>query len=700
MVAKKSSLFLLNWQSRRGGLRESKKKLGETGRSLEKREEARGGCGVKMLRNPRRAGFIMPPPPMVPPPPSSASAPSPSPLLARGTHTWTLAAGVAQEALGPILRAFPGLEALPEARVLKTNHFRTVYHVLTNADGGADGGTGKGIDGDVDGRIDQGLHHLAPGGLIAKVYRYTSRWDRLRYRVIPPRARQEWNALERFAALGLPTARAVGVAEERREGRLVGGGLLLTYLPDTVTLSERLAELHAAAAGADSSRRSVAPDAPLARETPKDRGTPEPEEAPGRDLLERAGRLVRALHDHGVWHRDLHAGNILVRRADEALFLIDLHTCVFQRRLWQWQRRGGLAKLLHSLRSGLAPAALRSLVAAYGADALGDGADEASVFKRLLEGVERVQARRVRSRTRRCFLPSSRFGLVRGRGWRLHHLRTWSPARLETLWRSEPPLGAWKVSPRGWVAPVQSAGVKVCVKHRRLSFLEGLRSLLEGHRLRRAYAGGHALWVRGIATPQVIAFLERRAFGLVREAFLATELAADAISLPALLEEELLGQAAIPRPLARQKRRLAREVGQLLRRLHTADLCLHDLSPQNILVRRDSWKAVGDGGALEPLVELCDLDHLYLWKRPSRARRAKNLAAAGNLPEGHVFVTDRLRALRAYWGGEEARLRESLPEIAGRLIDETRRVLERRWQAEMDRLGQGVGADSGVEGPG
>ena len=61
-------------------------------------------------------------------------------------------------------------------------------------------------------------------GLIAKVYRYTTTWDRLRYRWMRHRAEQERSALERFADLGLPAPRFVGVAELRQGRSVVGGG--------------------------------------------------------------------------------------------------------------------------------------------------------------------------------------------------------------------------------------------------------------------------------------------------------------------------------------------------------------------------------------------------------------------------------------------------------------------------------------------
>ncbi|HVR73524.1 MAG TPA: lipopolysaccharide kinase InaA family protein [Planctomycetota bacterium] len=574
--------------------------------------------------------------------------------LSQNSYHWRIHDAVPPQGLERLLERFPALESVSGVRVLKTNHFRTVFHVPAA-------------------EVPL-LAELAPGGCIAKVYRYTSRWDRIRYRWIRHRAGQEWHALQRFRDLGLPTARPIALVE-RREGRtLVGGGLVASYLAGTSTLVEALhAILEAADPGGGRGADSGLPPAAAA-------------------LLERAGKLVRALHDKGVWHRDLHSGNVLCE-PDGPLHLIDLHTCVFLPRLARWQRRAGFAKLVHSLRLTVPPGGLRLLLEAYGPEGLERGRDVERVERRLFSQVERIHSKRIRSRSKRCFLPSTLFAVERKAGIRLYHQRRLPEGTLEPLWSTDPPRDCLKRSAEGWVAAVRLEGEALCVKHRRYTILEGLQSLFESHRLRRAYAAGHALRVRGIATPRVIALRERRVLGMAREAHLVTEWIEDAAPLDEHVLREYWGKKATG-AAARRKRILATAVGAYLRTLHDAGFSPHDLAPQNLLVSRralESAEEKGESGG--PLLLLADLDHIYLWKPLLRRGRLGNLASIGNLPEGHVSTADRLRALHAYAREDsEYRDRGWIAALRARLLEEHLRVLETlgrrdgaRWAAPADR---------------
>ncbi len=550
-------------------------------------------------------------------------------------YRWRLSAAAADE-LGPLLERFPVLESLPGARVLKSNHFRTVFHLP--------GGTLR----------------EATAGWIGKVYRYTSAWDRFRYRFIRHRALQEWAALQRFANLGLPSAEPLAVAELRRGGVLEGGGLVVRFLGGTEPLVDRLSSF-AASPGATGEAR---------------------------ELLARTGKLLRRMHDHGVWHRDLHAGNILVDKDAGSLHIIDLHTCVFLGKLARWQRRAGVAKLIHSVRSVVSPEEVRVLVEAYGPEALMSGATFEVVERWLLRKVRQLQTKRLGSRSKRCFLPSTQFQVTRLPGIRVYHLRKYPASDLEPLWRREPPTAGLKTSPRGWVAPARLGGRSVCLKYRSYSLLEGIQALFESHRLRRAYAGGHALSVRGIPTPQVIALREGIRLGLVREAHLVTELLEDALPLDEFLFTAYWGKPCSS-DAARRKHAVARAVGDLVRAVHDAELYPHDLSPQNLLV---SWRGLsGSGKDDSPQVFLADLDHLYLWQRLSGRGRMKNLAEIANLPEGHVSTADRIRGLRAYARGDAAFLNP----VWVRMLRES--VLEEHLQV-LDKMGCGELRRVGAEG--
>jgi hypothetical protein len=85
-------------------------------------------------------------------------------------------------------------------------------------------------------------------------------------------------------------------------------------------------------------------------------------------------------------------------------------------------------------------------------------------------------------------------------------------------------------------------------------------------------------------------------------------------------------------------------------------------------------------------VTLADLDSVHLWRRLGTRRRKRNLVQAGNVPEGHVSRSDRLRALFAYARGEPEFLsRAFIAELHEGLLCEAERTLARMLRADRER---------------
>ena len=587
--------------------------------------------------------------------------------LSFNDYHWQLDPQADRERLRPILERFPRLEALSGAKILKRNRLRTVFFVPTPARAG-DG------DGDFDPTTPvPGESVDAAGGrpgVIAKVYRYPSAWARFCYRLRGTRARQEWFALHRFRELGLPTAAPLGIAKFGRGGRLEAEGLLLEYLVGCRSLVDALRPDREERAAGLTEGEFLATGNLSARQ---------------RALIELVARSVRTLHDRGAWHRDLHAGNLLLDSSGEKISFIDLHSCWFWSRLGRWQRRQGVRELLFSLSGTLPPEGMDAFLETYGVDALYGAVSKEALRGRVLRSIEARERTRLRSRSKRCFVSSTRFSVAREWSTRTYHLRELSRQELAALWKRDPPGRVLKRSERGWVSEAESGGRPVCVKYRAYTWLESLRSLVVSHRVRRAYGAGHALAVRKISSPGVIALYERRSMGCVREAHLVTEFIPEALPLDRYLQAEYWGRPALPAGASRYKHELARIVGRFVRDIHDANLYPHDLSPQNILVVQN--RAVGgEGGRGEDgsaALYIVDLDELQICRRLSRRAREKNLVQVGNLPEGHISTADHLRGLKAYALGEAQywnapwirRLRRSV-------LDEHLRVLLRRTERE------------------
>jgi 3-deoxy-D-manno-octulosonic acid kinase len=151
------------------------------------------------------------------------------------------------------------------------------------------------------------LRHYHRGGFVSRFVFDHYLWLGLER----TRAFREWRLLTRLSAAGLPVPRPVA-ARVRRSGPVYTADILTVYLPDTRKLSAYIAEGR----------------------------VPE-------GCWRRVGRLVRAVHDHGVDHPDLTAHNLLVDARGE-VFLVDFDNAR-ARAPGRWQQRG-VDRLERSLR--------------------------------------------------------------------------------------------------------------------------------------------------------------------------------------------------------------------------------------------------------------------------------------------------------------------------------------------------------------
>jgi 3-deoxy-D-manno-octulosonic acid kinase len=151
------------------------------------------------------------------------------------------------------------------------------------------------------------VRHYHRGGLVARFVADHYVWAGLD----ATRAFREWRLLRRLRAAGLPVPNPIA-AHVYRTGPIYTADIITTYLPDTRKLSAFISE------GAVPPR-----------------------------CWRQVGRMIRAVHAHGVDHPDLTAHNILLDTSG-ALFLVDFDNArVKPAGTWQ---RAGVERLQRSLR--------------------------------------------------------------------------------------------------------------------------------------------------------------------------------------------------------------------------------------------------------------------------------------------------------------------------------------------------------------
>ncbi|GAB4146873.1 MAG: hypothetical protein Tsb009_19760 [Planctomycetaceae bacterium] len=126
------------------------------------------------------------------------------------------------------------------------------------------------------------------GNFYLKHYKTPGWQSRLQNLFRPCKAKLEWNAAEKIRLAGIPTITPVAVGRTFY-GPFVADSFLVTpEIPQTVSLHDYILEV----ASRDDAKLSI---------------------AFRRGLADQLGKLVGRLHGHGLIHRDLHAGNILIK---------------------------------------------------------------------------------------------------------------------------------------------------------------------------------------------------------------------------------------------------------------------------------------------------------------------------------------------------------------------------------------------------
>ncbi len=505
--------------------------------------------------------------------------------------------------LAPHLRA---AEEAAGAQVVKQNRVRTVVRLQTSR-----------------------------GEVFWKRFRVKKAFDRLLHAIKPSPARREWRGLRALAEAGLEVPQPLWFGEERSGGVLVGSTLATLAVPGARELTEVVDALRAA----------------------------EGQESVRKRLVAKLASVVRAMFAAGADLPDLPLGNFLVRPLEApaegsselknlardveqgSLVALDLHSLrIRSGPLSRARRRLRLEKLAHSFgvcnpdHQHEGRRELSWFCEAYVALDPEQGA--ASAFALALQlGANRLEARRLKSRDRRCLVDSTSFA-VEQRGERVIYRRREVPTAALLAAIEAEPEAVIHAHPHGRSRLVRVARPEgfpgsgpLVVKHYSYPKLRKRLAAVIGPLALRAWRAARACEVRHAPVPAHYGLvLEGRAWP--RGAALVLELLADVTMIHVLLQEE-----GIQSPASR--RALARAVGKVMGRFHGSGLIHRDLAVQNILVRPK-----GDAANPDWDVWVIDLDEVRTGVMDRKAK-LRALIQLADLPT-QATRSDRLRFFRAY----------------------------------------------------
>jgi tRNA A-37 threonylcarbamoyl transferase component Bud32 len=309
------------------------------------------------------------------------------------------------------------------------------------------------------------------------------------------------------------------------------------------------------------------------------------------------GRLTRRLQEAGFRHDDFHVGNVLAR-GDE-LFVLDVHRARRVQGITRGSRLETAAFVALSFRELVPQTQVLRYFRACGLDSRRD-------LLRAFEELRRAGERYFRGRQKRCMMDGTGFAVRGG----IYHRRGVDPEALRKRVRS----GEGEVIKK-----------KARERLRRLPgglFVKETRAA----KALRIWENAHALDVRGIATPRLLACGRGWVVGEWVEA----------PDLYAFVDARYgpLGRAGRDDVLFR--------LARMIRRLHARGAFHHDLKGGNVLVSDRDFLLV-------------DLDRVTFHREVSDGDRQFNLAQLNASVAAPVTRADRLRFLRYYLGRDRKR---------------------------------------------
>jgi len=486
----------------------------------------------------------------------------------------------------------------------------------------------------------------AGGPVLVKRHRPGTFLERLRDFLVPSPAEREFEASRRLAALGVGVPEALAAGSARRGG-----------LPDGSLFVARYAE--GAFSALDLLGRSEG----------------------GAPLWEALGRFVASVHRAGVWHPDLHLGNLLATPdgAGFRILLVDLHAVPRSAALTPSRMEENLAQIRNSFVAGAPREFLKGLRAYLENPPAGLAAD--GLARRVCERADDLLAARAERRTRRCLGAGSGFVRERRRGFRIVRRREIeADSVLRAVEAAERDEGGTllKDGERTRIrAGFDLGGTPAVVKEYRAGGLGDLAgSMLGRSRARTAWIGGNGLRVRGVPAVAPLALVERVAGWMPGRSFVLLEDRRDLSELDRFLTAE-------PTPAAGTLRRMAEALGRLLGDMHRKGVYHADWKACNFLVEERPGSKPGIGFLL------LDHDRVVFSREVPDHRRVKNLAQLNTSVPRAVSRTLRMRLLRAYLrvcpysGGFRSLWRDVLEESRGRAVVYVTRagdVFEEPWK--------------------
>lgn len=347
-------------------------------------------------------------------------------------------------------------------------------------------------------------------------------------------------------------------------------------------------------------------------------------------------KTIKKIHNAGLFHKDLHAGNLLWD--GESFFLTDLHRARIVGSLSLSQRLWNLSQLFHSLKFIFGEKDQSKFMEVYFERDPFYLQKKAELLQKISSLMNRLQKRHWQSRTKRCLKESNEFSIQKERGINFYHRRDLPLDRLKKVIKEhlylvkERPLALVKNSSEIVVSILNVSGQKVCVKQfRNPYFFDRFKEHFRRSKGLKAWVAGNGLRARGIPSIKPLAFVEKWNWMGLRESFFLMEVPEKDQELDRYI---LKGFRDF-----KEKRQFIKTFAQWLSLLNQMDLYHQDMKACNLMVSEDgeTWD-----------FHFLDLEDVELSEKVHEAKVFKNFLQLNTSTPKIISRTDRIRFVKEY----------------------------------------------------
>jgi len=472
---------------------------------------------------------------------------------------------------------------------------------------------------------------ISDDGIYIKYFKRKGYSDYVKYLFTPTRTRTEWKVANRLLSKGINTALPLAIAE-KRSWSLLDSSMLITK---AVSRSEPLMEF------CQTTFSGILSGEKLFEK---------------KKLLNELAGFIRKIHEKGFFHKDLHAGNILIKFnndyfspvKDYSFYLMDLHRVKILKGLSSRKRLHNLAQIFNSLSSILTKSDRLSFVKSYGINALSNIKNEQELVGQIESQSSRIRNIHYRSRLKRCMKESSNFSRTKLNDMRIFFRKGYDTNSFpeligkhhNALANNDKDVILKRDSKTALTRfPFKDDVISnIVVKQYKTSCgLCLIKNIFRNSAGRKAWIAGNGLSVYGFNSARPLALIEKKMLGIVTDSYLIMEDATHSLEMDRYILKNFHGKSS-PGELKR-KRTFISDFAKTIAKMHSQNIFHSDLKTCNIMVKEE-------GKSFDFI--FLDFDKVTFNEDINIQKRIKNLTQINLSTPGCITFTDRFRFLREY----------------------------------------------------